>query len=100
MGYRILRIYDVVGKKISIKPIKVDSNLEPIEGEIIEVLDRDKQGKWFKVAYVTNASSEQNFVMIKPKGDERLSRKNSILALVNACGEKTHFIDWGKVKLK
>lgn len=33
IGYRILKTYDLVGKKISIKPFKADSSLTSIEGE-------------------------------------------------------------------
>jgi hypothetical protein len=100
MGYRILKMYDLIGKKVSIKPIKTDSNLRSIEGEIVEIINRNKDGKWLKVGFMANDSKETNYVMIKPKGEERFSRKNSIFAYVNECGERTNFIDWGKVKLK
>lgn len=33
IGYRILKTYDLVGKKISIKPFKANSSLTSIEGE-------------------------------------------------------------------
>lgn len=100
IGYRIVKMYDMIGKKVSIKPIKADSNLTPIDGEIVGVINRNKDGKWMKVEYFTNETNEPQYVMIKPKGEERLSRKTSIFAFVNQCGEQTTFIDWGKVKLK
>lgn len=100
IGYRLLKMYDLIGKKVSIKPIKADSHLKSIEGEITAVINRNKDGKWLKVAFVEEGNSGLQYVMIKPKGEERFSRKASILAFVNECGERTNFIDWGKVKLK
>ena len=100
LGYRILKMYDMIGKKVSIKPIKAESNLKAIEGEIVGVINRNKDGKWMKVEYFTNEINEKQYVMIKPKGEERFSRKSSIFAFVNQCGDQTNFIDWGKVKLK
>lgn len=99
MGYRILKMYDMIGKKVSIKPIKAESNLRSIDGEIVGVINRNKDGKWMKVEYFTNETNEPQYVMIKPKGEERFSKKASIFAFVNQCGEQTTFIDWGKVKL-
>lgn len=99
IGYRILKMYDMIGKKVSIKPIKAESNLRPIDGEIVGVINRNKDGKWLKVEYFTNETSEPHYVMIKPKGEEKFSKKASIFAFVNQCGEQTSFIDWGKVKL-
>lgn len=99
IGYRILKMYDMIGKKVSIRPIKADSNLEAIDGEIVGVINRNKDGKWMKVEYFNNETNEPQHVMIKPKGEERFSKKASIFAFVNQCGEQTTFIDWGKVKL-
>lgn len=100
LGYRILKLYDLIGNKVSIRPIKADSNLEAIDGEIVEVINRNKNGKWMKVEYFKKDTNEPQYVMIKPKGEERFSKKTSIFAYVNQCGEQTNFIDWGKVKLK
>jgi hypothetical protein len=100
IGYRILKMYDMIGKKVSIKPINAESNLKPIDGEIVGVIKRNKDGKWMKVEYFTNETNDPLYVMIKPKGEERFSRKASIFAFVNQCGDQTNFIDWGKVKLK
>ncbi len=100
IGYRILKMSDLIGKKVSIRPIKTDSNLKSIDGEITEIIKTNKDGKWLKVTYFEDGNSEQKFVMIKPKGEERFSRKTSIFAFVNEFGERTNFIDWGKVKLK
>lgn len=99
IGYRILKINDLIGKKVSIKPVKADSELKTIEGEIIGVIKKD--GKWLKVEYTTNEAKEPQYVMIKQKnGEEKFSSKSSIIAFVNHCGAQTNFIAWGKVKLK
>lgn len=99
IGYRLLKMYDLIGKKVSIKPIKVDSYLVPIEGEITEIIDRSKDGKWFKVEYLEGEDLEPKSVIIKPKGEERFSRKASIFAFVKESDGNNNFIDWGKVKL-
>lgn len=92
-------MYDLIGQKVSIKPIKTDSNLKSIDGEITEIIDLNKDGKWFKVDFAENGNSEIKSVIIKPKGEERFSKKASIFAFVKESDGNRSFIDWGKVKL-
>ena len=99
IGYRILKAYDLIGKKVSIKPFKADSSLSSIEGEISAVVNRGKNGRWLKVNF-QNEEQELQSVMIKPKGEERFSKKKSILAFVNDAEGEQKFLDWGKVRLK
>ncbi len=99
IGYRLLKMYDLIGRTVSIKPIKSDSNLIPIDGEITEIINRNKDGKWFKVEYIEDGNFEPKSVIIKPKGEERFSRKTSIFAFVKESDGNNNFIDWGKVKL-
>lgn len=98
IGYRLLQMYDLIGKKVSIKPIKAESGLKAMEGEIIAIMNRN-DGKWLKVKLSDDGSPEQKLVIIKPKGEERFSRKSSILAFVKEGSGDYPFIDWGKVKL-
>ena len=98
IGHQLLKMYDLIGKKVSIRPIKADSILEAIEGEITAVVNLGSDGKWLKVDYVEASSNEMQSIIIKPKGDERFSRKKSILAFVKVASSH-QFIDWGKVKL-
>lgn len=100
IGYRVLKMYDLVGKMVSILPIKANSALDKLEGEIVEVISIQSSGKWFKVQYFKEGNPEPQFVMIKPKGQEQFSLKNSVVAFVNEPGEVTKFIDWGAVKLR
>ncbi len=99
IGYRILKMYDLIGKNVSIRPFKADSPLTPIEGEISAIINRGKEGRWLKVDF-QNDSQEPQSVLIKPKGDERFSKKKSILGFVNDFSGGQKFIDWGKVRLK
>ena len=99
IGYRILKMYDLIGKKVSIKPFKADSLLTSIEGEISAIVNRGKEGRWLKVDF-QNDRQESQSVLIKPKGDERFSKKKSILGFVNDFSGGQKFIDWGKVRLK
>lgn len=99
IGYRILKMYDLIGKKVSIKPFKADSPLTSIEGEISAIVNRGKEGRWLKVDF-QNDQQESQSVLIKPKGDEHFSKKKSILGFVNDFSSGQKFIDWGKVRLK
>jgi hypothetical protein len=76
----------------------VDSLLTNIEGEISEVINRGKEGKWLKVDFQDNQQEIQS-VLIKPKGEERFSKKKSILTFVNNYAGEQKFIDWGKARL-
>ncbi len=99
IGYRILQMYDLIGKKISIKPFKADSLLTSIDGEISEIVNRGKNGRWLKVSF-QNEKQELQSVLIKPKGEERFSKRKSIMAFVNDAEGEQKFLDWGKVRLK
>jgi hypothetical protein len=99
IGYRLIKMYDLIGQNVSIRPIKAESNLKPIKGTISEIINLNKDGKWFKVDYLENKNSEVKSVIIKPKGEERFSKKSSIFAFVKESDGNRSFIDWGKVKL-
>ena len=99
IGYRLLKMYDLIGKKMSIKPVKADSTVKNIDGEISEIVNRGKEGKWLKVDFYTDDSDDLQSVLVKIKEDERISRKKFSLAFVNHSGGEQKFMDWGKVKL-
>lgn len=99
IGYRVLKMYDLIGKKISIRPIKADSAVKNTDGEISEIVNRGKEGKWLKVDFYTPDSDDLQSVLVKIKGDERISQKKFSLAFVNHSDGEQKFMDWGKVKL-
>lgn len=100
IGYRIVQMYDLIGKKISIKPVKEDSRIGNMEGKISEIVNRGKQGKWMKVDFEVPDQAELQSVLVKVKEDERISNKKSVLAFINSFDGDQKFIDWGKVRLK
>ena len=98
IGFSILKMYDLIGKTVSVKPIKAESNLVSMEGEIVEIIKNNKDGNWYKVNL--GEQSDLKSILIKPKGPERFSSKKSILAFVKEGEGTKSFIDWGKVKIK
>lgn len=100
IGYELLKMNDFVGKGISIRPIKADSPLKPIEGEITGIVNRNMDGKWFKVTYMEKGQPDIQNVLIKSKDSQRLSRNNAILVHVNHSTDQMETIDLGKAKLK
>ena len=99
LGYRVMKRYELVGKQVSILPIKENAAFTKIEGEIVEIMPIKDDGKWLKVQFFNEGDSEPRFVMIKPKGQEQFSHKNAIVAFVHESGDMSAFIDWGSVKL-
>lgn len=100
IGYRLLKVYDLIGKKIIIRPMKADSAVKSIDGEISEIVNRGKEGKWLKIDFYSDDKDDLQSVLVKIKGDERISRKKFSMAFVNHSHGEQKFIDWGKVKLK
>lgn len=100
IGYRLLKMYDLIGKEIIIRPMKAESAIKNIDGEISEIVNRGKEGKWLKIDFYSDDKDDLQSVLVKIKGDERISRKKFSMAFVNHSRGEQKFIDWGKVKLK
>ena len=107
--YVYLKNKNAEGRRVSIKPIRANSNLAKfgnLEVTLGKMITKKRDGHWFPVTLdnEVNVSGETfDFLMVKVKSqDDKINRKKGVVCHIEAGHtdnpSKRFFIDWGSVK--
>ncbi len=106
---KMLKAKKILGRRISIKPLRKQSKLlhfPPLELEVTEVVKYSREEYYLQVLLdeeVTVGEQSFDFLHIKPKSvDDNVNTKKPVVCIVkgghSSDPTNMYFIDWGVVK--